>query len=493
MRNSLFCKIFHNLSGDGKMTKKHKNNNRDNNVITLQYIKPHFNIGVIFLVLIFIYLCISIFMFLTKKKINIYEVNTGSLVSDNTFKGVIIYDEELVLSDKAGYINYYISDADKAGVNTVICSVDEVGTVSKQLQAMEESTGSLSSQTVKNISVQLLNHSKNFSASEFYQTYNVLDNISTIISQYKSSYLINELKKLVNENSFVNLYAPRDSVTVSFYTDSLFGLDENMISAETFNQEHYKLNYLKKRELIGVNDVLYRRLNSDSYKIVFPLTANQVAQYSGNDSLTIKFKDSPIKAKASLKIINNPDGSYGVLMLDKYLINFLDKRFIDFELSVNSVSGLKIPISSICEKEFFTIPEEYAMSSDDSSKNTGFLLLTYDENGNKSRKFVEATYYAREDGYLYVSKDVFSNGDCIVMPPKDDEPTFKDEIYIVGTLGSLKGAYCINKGYCQFRRVKILEKNDEYYIVERGTLYGLSIYDHIILNADYVSENQIIY
>ena len=125
--------------------------------------------------------------------------------------------------------------------------------------------------------------------------------------------------------------------------------------------------------------------------------------------------------------------------------------------------------------------------------NSGFILLTYDTQGNQTRKFIEATYYAEIDGFYYVNKDNFNIGDCIVKPPSEDEVTITDEKYIIGTVAVLKGAYCVNKGYCQFRQVEILDRNDEYYIVKMGTKYGLSIYDHIILNADMVTENQIMY
>lgn len=38
-----------------------------------------------------------------------------------------------------------------------------------------------------------------------------------------------------------------------------------------------------------------------------------------------------------------------------------------------------------------------------------------------------------------------------------------------------------------------LTNNGEYYIIEKGTKYGLSVYDHIVLNASTVTEGQIIY
>ena len=57
---------------------------------------------------------------------------------------------------------------------------------------------------------------------------------------------------------------------------------------------------------------------------------------------------------------------------------------------------------------------------------------------------------------------------------------------------SLQGVYNINKGYAVFRKVEILFQNEEYTIVNTGTSYGLSLYDHIALDASAIKENQIV-
>ena len=41
--------------------------------------------------------------------------------------------------------------------------------------------------------------------------------------------------------------------------------------------------------------------------------------------------------------------------------------------------------------------------------------------------------------------------------------------------------------------MKELANSGEYYIVEKGTKYGLSVYDHIVLDASTVSDGQIVY
>ncbi len=469
----------------------HYTNKKNNNVTKLHYM-PRLNIGILLLIVVFVYLIISIVLYMTKEKVLTYEVSAGQLVSDNTFSGIIILDETVENSSVAGYIKYFLNDDERAGVETIIGIVDETGTVTSSLAAAS-ADGGISSSAVNSIAHKLVNFSKTFDAHDYYETYNVLDNISATVNGYNAEYMVESLENLIEDgNNFVHLIKPSQSTMVSYYVDSLCGITEDKVTAVSFEQESYSITNLRNRELVGVGDTLYRKINSDNWKIVFPLTENQVSQYADVTSVKISFLSQDIATTADFSIIYNADGSYGMISLSKYLVNFIDTRFVDFEISQNTASGLKIPISAVCEKEFFTIPNEYGyVGGDDAS--TGFILLTYDTQGNQTRKFVEATYYADIDGYYYVNKDIFNVGDCIVKPPSENEISYEDDKYIIGTVATLKGAYCINKGYCQFRQVSIIDRNDEYYIIERGTTYGLSIYDYIILNADMVSENQIMY
>nr|MCR5556493.1 hypothetical protein [Butyrivibrio sp.] len=50
----------------------------------------------------------------------------------------------------------------------------------------------------------------------------------------------------------------------------------------------------------------------------------------------------------------------------------------------------------------------------------------------------------------------------------------------------LVGVYNINKGYADFRQIKILYQNDEYSIVKSNTTYGLAVYDYIVLDSSLI-------
>ena len=67
------------------------------------------------------------------------------------------------------------------------------------------------------------------------------------------------------------------------------------------------------------------------------------------------------------------------------------------------------------------------------------------------------------------------------------------EKYALSKRGSLIGVYNINKGYADFKQIDILYNNDEYSIVQSNTVYGLNVYDYIVLDATTVSEDELIH
>ena len=67
--------------------------------------KWHVNVGLITFGAIFIYLAVTVIMYLTNPKVSIYEVREGSILRDTAYTGVIIREEKVVKSEKSGYVN----------------------------------------------------------------------------------------------------------------------------------------------------------------------------------------------------------------------------------------------------------------------------------------------------------------------------------------------------------------------------------------------------
>ena len=140
------------------------------------------------------------------------------------------------------------------------------------------------------------------------------------------------------------------------------------------------------------------------------------------------------------------------------------------------------------------IRESYVMKGGDDGAD-GFLVESFNEEGYSTQKFVTPTFYSITDGMVYIdpnqgsftsNESYIKAGDRIIMPNSY-------VLFQVGNTAELEGVYCINQGYTQFRKIKSLYANEEYTIVEEGTTFGLTIYDRIVLNAEAVKEDQVIY
>lgn len=149
-------------------------------------------------------------------------------------------------------------------------------------------------------------------------------------------------------------------------------------------------------------------------------------------------------------------------------------------------TGLKIPVSSIVQKEFFLIPEAFVIPGG-SNGGESIMRQCYLEDGNISSEILEIDVYNfdEENKEYYVDSSILDVGDILYQLDSQ-------ETYAVSKRATLTGVYNMNKGYADFKQINILYDNEEYAIVQPNTKYGLSVYDYIVLDADSVSDDQFI-
>ena len=69
--------------------------------------KREFNHRYLSFAIVFIYLVVTIILYLLGDRISVYEVREGSIVKDNSYTGLIIRKETAVTAESSGYISYY--------------------------------------------------------------------------------------------------------------------------------------------------------------------------------------------------------------------------------------------------------------------------------------------------------------------------------------------------------------------------------------------------
>ncbi len=459
----------------------------------VRYKKPlNINVGMIIFAMIFIYLSFSVYTYFRRDRVQFYEVTEGSIVNDRNYTGLIFREESVNTAPRSGNINYYIREGKRAAAGSRIYSLDETGELGKFLEEHQNAAASLSPENIADLKRQLSFLCLSYNDDRFGAVYNEKYSLQAAVAEYMNFNVLDTLESQMQEQgiSYQQIYAPQAGI-VSYAVDSFDGSSPTSVTAASFDRSTYQRSVSKSGGLIEAGTPVYKMITSENWSVVFPLTEEDKAEFSEKKTLSIKPASSDLTLRGNYSQFSGSDGtSFGRLDFDRYMIQFVSERFMDFEIITEEAEGLKIPVTAVTSKDFYTIPVDYlTRGGDGDSAESGFYKEVYSESGEASIVFTPAEIYNSTEEYYYVDKredGPFKNGDYIVKPDSNDR-------YQIGPTASMKGVYNINKGYAVFKLVEELVNNGEYYIVEKGTGYGLSVYDHIVLDASTVSEGQIVY
>lgn len=448
------------------------------------------NIGVIIFGVTFLYLIIYIALYMTRDKISYYEVVTGKNAdsSNKYYNGLVLRNEEITTVETSGYISYYLREGNRASIGSTIYTLDESGSVAELLANTDKSSAVLGEDDLSEIKSQISQFSTTYSDTNFGDVYNFKDAIDATISECVNQNAISNLDKLLSDSGNPNLFQIKKASktgAIAYYTDGFESMTPDKVTASCFDTSAYKKNSIKSNTLIEKGGAAYKTVSSEEWYIIIQLSDEDVATHKDDTSIKIKLIDDDITLNCSFEILNLADGHYGKLTFNKYMSKYISNRYLNIKIVESSVNGLKIPKSSVIEKEFLIIPKEYATKGGDEQR-IGFNKQSYNEKGELIVTFISPTIYYISDDYYYIDTSALSTNDIIIM--NDSIQTFT-----VGSKAPLKGVYNINSGYAVFKQINILEETGDYYIVESGTSYGLIIYDHIVLDGSMISENEVVF
>lgn len=459
------------------------------NTKIVRYRKPlNINIGMIMFALIFAYMSFYVYTYMQRDKIEFYEVVEGSIVNDQRHTGIILRSESPKYTDRAGNINFYLREGKKAAVGTRIYSIDETGALSKLLAEKTDGTVSLSKENLSSLKKQLSSFSQTYNDEKFSEVYDTKYSLDSEVLEYVNIDTLKNLDSMIEELgvNFEQIHSD-DAGIVSYSVDQMETLEASQVTAEMFERSNYQKAAVKSGQLVETGAPAYKLITSSDWSIIFPLRSEEQVLYNGKSNLSVKFTGKDLRTNGKFTMYTGADGGiYGKLDFNKYMEQFVSDRFVDFEIITEEVKGLKIPRTSVADVNFFLIPKEFLVKSPTGSAR-GFYKETYTENG-PSIVLVSCDIYNADDEYYYIDageKSELKAGDYLVKENSQDR-------YQVGNMASVQGVYNINRGYTAFRKIEVLNSNDEYYTVAKGTNYGLSVYDHIVLNAAAVTANGMI-
>lgn len=456
----------------------------------ISYRRPlKLNIGTIIFLILFIYLLFSISSYLGRKKIRFYEVQTGEMVDDKELTGLILRTEHVQTAPSSGYVNYYIRDGKRAAVGTRIYSLDETGNLKKYLEESEDQKEALSEQNLKELKTKLSLFSAGFRSDQFKEVYNSLESLRSILSEYTSIHLLDQLDETLKAQgiSLMQGTSP-ESAVVSFNMDSYEEKTAEQLTANDFRPESYKPVYIGSGSLVEKGAPVYKTIPSEDWQLVFPMTEKIQKELSEYNSLRIAFPAYDLTISGDYSQIKGEDGTtFGMLTFHQYMVRFLNDRYIQFQIYAGREDGLKIPRSSLTKKRFYVVPKNY-LTNGGNGVEEGFLKEVPEGAETKAVFMTAEIFYANDTTCYLDSSDTaeFHAGDYLIAPQSGER-------FQIGETAELQGVYNINKGFAVFKQIDIIDENEEYITIKRGTRYGLNVYDHILLNGEEGKEGQQVY
>lgn len=457
-----------------------------------KYRKPlNLNIGMLIFCAILIYVIIFVIVSLNTERIIPYEVREGSLAINYTYRALAIRDEEVVTTDKAGYINYFAREGERVSPGNLVYIIDETGELKEYLDNESMENTSLSNDELIEIRSDIVNFVHNFDERRFHSLYDFKYDIKNTIMKLSNSHLYESIDS-INNSSLADSIAFRNAGNtgiITYYIDGFEELQPENITMSMFDEEKYNKKQILDNQLVTIDEPAYKISKNENWSIILPIEESLSQDFLDEEYIKVRFLKNQYESWGQVAIIKGADAeTYLQLTFTNSMVTFAKDRFIDIELLLHEETGLKIPNTSIVNKEFYLIPRKFITKMDEGSDIGSILLETYKDDGTITTTYREIDIYSydEETEEYYIDSNILQSGSNLLMADSQEK-------YTVSRKGTLIGVYYMNKGYADFRQIQILYQNDEYSIVKSNTDYGLNVYDYVVLNSDSVHDEQFIY
>ena len=527
--------------------------NKNNNLIKLKR-KARLDSTVIVFAIILIYVAVVVIMSFMKEPIPTYKVGSSNINSNISCTGIALRNEIEITSGKSGYMIYFVHDGDKIKKNAPVCSVDETGNIITAIQETgegDEGNRLFTKNDYVRIRSSIDSYKSSYSDVSFSDLYNFKSEIESKVMELSSEVMLQQINAGgAQVSSTIQTIKATESGVITYYTDGYEAKTPETLSVEDFSKNNYKKQSLKSGDILESGSTVFKIVSDENWNIVCSINKKEADAIQKEEKVRFTINDSPNDVSSTYRLIPKEDDKYFlVLSLSKYMVEYIDDRFLNIEIILNKFEGLKVPNSSLLEKEVFKIPKEYINESEE-SQNKSVTVRRYDGSDNGIEPLVKSTagdadiitptassgdstiglstsgdalgpyatntnatstnaspvkapaappdgasyknqkvtlvVYKTDDKYYYVDEESFHDTDQIYT---DNKQTTEPVLSLARD--NLTGVYLANAGVANFIEVTVVKSQDEFTIVKKDE--NLKEFDIIVLDYTQVKENQSLY
>lgn len=452
------------------------------------------DLGVIIFIVILIYIIISIFTH-KSEAIKGYQIKRGTLSENRTYRGIALRDETIEICPTTGYVTYFLREGERAAKNNIVYAIDESGKLSESLTKDPTKGNTIDKDMLNDLKQDIQLFSKNFNPESFYDAYSFEKQINKDIVKIENRTILDNINELnsLHLNDIVDFYRANGSGIVTFYYDGFETKKAQDLNFDDFTGKNYEIKEILNDDLIASGSFAYKYINNENWSICINVSNDELYRLSNDDYIKVRFLKTQNESWGKVNIVRSSEnGTIVELSFTNSMVTFCKDRFVDIELLIEEENGLKIPNTSIAEKNFYLIDKNF-VTKGGNSNNLGVNRKVISDNGEIGTKFTEITVYDETENEYYVDTNTLKIGDVLMFTENEDKGKEQNKEFTVGKQGTLIGVYNINKGYADFKKIEILYSNDLYSILNPSKSRGVNAYDYIALDAKIVSDKDFIY
>lgn len=443
-----------------------------------------FNIVHLIFLLFFVYMIIIVGKYIAKEDIKVCEVTEGTLTQNHNYTGLILRTEELMYPEEDGYIKCYVNDGDRINKEGAVFAIDKSGDNLKSADINAQS--SITDEQYRTVRKYLNYFSTGYGGQNYTDVYTFKDQLTTTLYGMEQQEAGEQ-----GENSSLLLQKADVSGVVFFTMDGFESLSAEEITRKSLDSITLSSSRVLTGDTVESKTPICKIISDEEWSIIIPITDSDAEYYADKTTAKILLNDIDSSVTADIEVYGDANGEkLAKLTLDAYMSSYAAERLISFQLIKPVITGLKVPKTCVVSNELFAIPRDYANFSENTNR-AQFFRKTSDSADSISKEVISPEISYVDSEYYYVDDSELQAGDTILKVKEDG--TVQSEGYVIGEKKTLEGVYNVNKGYAVFEVVDILDENDSYCIVKSGTVYGLAVYDHIVLNASTVDEDDLLY
>lgn len=258
----------------------------------VKYRKPlNINIGTVIFAVILVYIVFCVFTYFTSRHVVWYEVQAGSLSTNNIYEAVAIRDETVVNAVDAGYINYFAREGARVAVGDLVYTVDESGKLADYIGTNATGENSLSPTDLSELKSEIVGFTNSFDRRNFSTVYDFkYDMEGTVVKL--SNYSILESIDSLQSSELAGLIKQCMASSAGIVVYSIDGYEEltlEQMTKEVFDKTNYEKSQLLGNDLIAAGDPVYKISSNEDWSLVIQTDAKRAEELLEAEYVRVRF------------------------------------------------------------------------------------------------------------------------------------------------------------------------------------------------------------